>query len=331
MQRSEISAPSPSKIQYEVTSALPTSSKRRRLVSEVWNDFNKVEVGGKVRAICKHCCKDFSGSSKSGTTHLKNHLLRCSAIKSGESCKEMVSPSKTGDFKNPTVIDGNSVFDEERSGLDVVRMIIKHGYPLNMVEHEYFKVFVKNLQPMFKFHSQDTLKAGILHVYREEKEKLCKHLGMLSCCFSLILNFWTCHGKKNKYCCFTLQFIEDGLKLKKKILAVKNVGCNYTGETLFGMVKSLLLEWNIDKKLCSITVESSSSNDQMVKTLESWLGNQGYHPFRGKLFHIRCITHIINLLVQDGLDEIDDILHKIGKLSNTSVKQQLGKKSFKRL
>lgn len=156
MQRSEISAPSPSKIQYEVTSALPTSSKRRRLVSEVWNDFNKVEVGGKVRAICKHCCKDFSGSSKSGTTHLKNHLLRCSAIKSGESCKEMVSPSKTGDFKNPTVIDGNSVFDEERSGLDVVRMIIKHGYPLNMVEHEYFKVFVKNLQPMFKFHSQDT-------------------------------------------------------------------------------------------------------------------------------------------------------------------------------
>lgn len=48
MQRSEISAPSPSMIQYEVTSALPTSSKRRRLVSEVWNDFNKVEVGGKV-------------------------------------------------------------------------------------------------------------------------------------------------------------------------------------------------------------------------------------------------------------------------------------------
>ena len=328
MQRSEISAPSPSKIQYEVTSALPTSSKRRRLVSEVWNDFNKVEVGGKVRAICKHCCKDFSGSSKSGTTHLKNHLLRCSAIKSGESCKEMVSPSKTGDFKNPTVIDGNSVFDEERSGLDVVRMIIKHGYPLNMVEHEYFKVFVKNLQPMFKFHSQDTLKAGILHVYREEKEKLCKHLGMLSCCFSMILNFWTCDGKKNKYCCFTLQYIEDGLKLKKKILAVKNVGCNYTGETLFGMVKSLLLEWNIDKKLCSITVESSSSNDQMVKTLESWLGNQGYHPFRGKLFHIRCITHIINLLVQDGLDEIDDILHKIRKAIKYISETTIGKEKF---
>ncbi|XP_030940016.1 zinc finger BED domain-containing protein RICESLEEPER 1-like [Quercus lobata] len=296
MQRSEISAPSPSKIQYEVTSALPTYSKRRRLVSEVWNDFNKVEVGGKFRAICKHCCKDFSGSSKSGTTHLKNHLLRCSAIKSGESCKEMISPSKTGDFKNPTVIDGNSVFDEERSRLDVVRMIIKHGYPLNMVEHEYFKVFVKNLQPMFKFHSQDTLKAGILHVYREEKEKLCKHL--------------------------------DGLKLKKKILAVKNVGYNYTGETLFGMVKSLLLEWNIDKKLCSITVESSSSNDQMVKTLESWLGKQGYHPFRGKLFHIRCITHIINLLVQDGLDEIGDILHKIRKAIKYINETTIGKEKF---
>lgn len=82
MQCPETSAPSPSKIQNEVNSALPTSSKRRRLVSEVWNDFKRVEVDGECRALCTHCHKHFSGSSKSGTTHLKNHLSRCSAIKS---------------------------------------------------------------------------------------------------------------------------------------------------------------------------------------------------------------------------------------------------------
>ena len=75
MQCPETSAPSPSKIQNEVNSALPTSSKRRRLVSEVWNDFKRVEVDGEHRAICNHCLKHFSGSSKSGTTHLKSLVM----------------------------------------------------------------------------------------------------------------------------------------------------------------------------------------------------------------------------------------------------------------
>ena len=90
-------------------------SKRRRSASKVWNDFKKIEVGGKRRALCAHCGKDFPGSSKSGTTHLKNHLSRCSAKKNGESYKNMISSSEIGDLKNPTVINGNSVFDEERS------------------------------------------------------------------------------------------------------------------------------------------------------------------------------------------------------------------------
>ncbi|KAK9995820.1 hypothetical protein SO802_020506 [Lithocarpus litseifolius] len=100
MQCPETSAPSPSKIQNEVNSALPASSKRRRLVSEVWNDFKRVEVDGEHRAICNHCLKDFSGSSKSGTTHLKNHLSRCSAIQSGESSKRRRLVSKVwNDFE----------------------------------------------------------------------------------------------------------------------------------------------------------------------------------------------------------------------------------------
>ena len=106
MQCPEISAPSPSKIQYEVNSALPTSSKRRRLVSAVWNDFERVEVHGEHRAICNHCLKHFSGSSKSGTTHLKNHLSRCSAIQSGESSKRRRLVSKVWNDFERVEVDG---------------------------------------------------------------------------------------------------------------------------------------------------------------------------------------------------------------------------------
>ena len=87
-------------------SALPTSSKQRRLKSEVWNDFKRVEVDGKHQAICNHCGKFFTGSSKSGTTHLKNHLSRCSAIQSGESSKRRRSASKVWNDFERIEVDG---------------------------------------------------------------------------------------------------------------------------------------------------------------------------------------------------------------------------------
>uniref|UniRef100_A0A7N2MT18 BED-type domain-containing protein n=1 Tax=Quercus lobata TaxID=97700 RepID=A0A7N2MT18_QUELO len=314
MKRPEISA------SYKVTSAPPNSSKKRKSTSDVWNHFIKeTDQNGKVQAKCKHCGKCFSGLSKDGTTHLKNHL-------NSSKCKR--SQKETGGSENPTVTNGNFVFDEERSGLDLVRMIIKNGYPLNMVEHEEFIIFMKNLQPTFKLPSQDTLKDKILRFYREEKEKLRKQFDKVLS-FSLILNFWTDCGKKSKYCSFTLQFIEDGPKLKKKNIAIKNVEYNYTGETLFEIVKGVLLEWNIDKKLASITVESSYANNQMVKILDRWLGDQGNcNPFRKQIFHIPCITHVINLLVKVGLDEIDYILHKIRKDIKYMSVTTIGKQKF---
>ncbi|XP_065619975.1 zinc finger BED domain-containing protein RICESLEEPER 1-like [Quercus suber] len=314
MKRPEIAA------SYKLTSAPPNSSKKRKLTSDVWNHFIKeTDQNGMVRAKCKHCGKPFSGSSKDGTTHLKNHL-------NSSKCKR--SQKETGGLENPTVTNGNFVFDEERSGLDLVRMIFKHGYPLNMVEHEDFKIFVKKLQPTFKLPSQDTLKEKILRVNREEKLKLRKQFDKLLS-FSLILNFWTDCGKKNKYCSFTLQFIEDGPKLMKKNIAIKNVEYNYTGETLFEIVKGVLLEWNIVKKLASITVECSYANNQMVKILDRWLGDQGNcHPFRKQIFHIRCITRLINLLVKSGLDKINYILHKIRKAIKYMSETAIGKQKF---
>ena len=48
--------------------------------SRVWDEFTKYkEENGMDRAVCSICGKEFDGSSKKGTTHLKNHLERCRA------------------------------------------------------------------------------------------------------------------------------------------------------------------------------------------------------------------------------------------------------------
>ncbi|CAL1355290.1 unnamed protein product [Linum trigynum] len=46
----------------------------------------------------------------------------------------------------------------------------------------------------------------------------------------------------------------------------------------------------------------------VVKNLKGILSYQGALPLGGEIFHIRCCAHILNILVQDGLKEIQDIV-----------------------
>nr|DAD22721.1 TPA_asm: hypothetical protein HUJ06_024184 [Nelumbo nucifera] len=75
-----------------------------------------------------------------------------------------------------------------------------------------------------------------------------------------------------------------------------------------------MLTWNIDKKICSITFDNASHNDVMVKELRSWLCVKGLLLLHGDLFHVKCVAHILNLIVQDGLREVSPLLHKIREI-----------------
>ncbi|EMS48536.1 hypothetical protein TRIUR3_00706 [Triticum urartu] len=57
-------------------------SKKRKKISNVWDYFTKIfarDINGKVvtYAVCNHCCKILSGSSKNGTSQLARHACPC--------------------------------------------------------------------------------------------------------------------------------------------------------------------------------------------------------------------------------------------------------------
>lgn len=61
----------------------------------------------------------------------------------------------------------------------------------------------------------------------------------------------------------------------------------------------------------TITVDNTSTNDICVSKLKANFDMPRRLLCDGKFFHVRCITHIVNLLVQDGLTEIKSIIEKI--------------------
>ncbi|XP_070044912.1 zinc finger BED domain-containing protein RICESLEEPER 2-like [Nicotiana tomentosiformis] len=70
------------------------------------------------------------------------------------------------------------------------------------------------------------------------------------------------------------------------------------------VIGNCLLEWKLDK-VFTVTVDNASSNDVTVKELSKQLDMWKTNSMSGKHLHVRCMAHILNLIVQDGLKKID--------------------------
>jgi hypothetical protein len=66
-------------------------------------------------------------------------------------------------------------------------------------------------------------------------------------------------------------------------------------------------EFKIDNKICTISFDNASENTAAIDILKNYIKP----VLNGKKFHIRCVCHIINLCVQDGLRIINDYIKKL--------------------
>ena len=85
----------------------------------------------------------------------------------------------------------------------------------------------------------------------------------------------------------------------------------HSGIALFEKINTLITEWGFEKKLFSITLDNASANTSFVDILTNQLNFRSLLLMSGKFFHVRCYAHILNMIVQDGLKEIDSSVIKI--------------------
>ena len=68
-----------------------------------------------------------------------------------------------------------------------------------------------------------------------------------------------------------------------------------------------MLEWGLDKVM-TITVDNATSNDGGIgyvkKHMKTLIAD-------GKYLHMRCAAHIVNLIVSDGLKEVDTSVKRV--------------------
>ena len=84
----------------------------------------------------------------------------------------------------------------------------------------------------------------------------------------------------------------------------------HTKEVLSDVLLQTLLEWNIDRKLFTVIVDNCSTNDVVINIILDKL-QHNTQVMHGSMLHMRCATHVLNLIVQDDLNFIGSCIEKV--------------------
>nr|GMD63609.1 zinc finger BED domain-containing protein RICESLEEPER 2-like [Ipomoea batatas] len=164
----------------------------------------------------------------------------------------------------------------------LVAAVIEHYLPFSFVEYEWFMGLSKYLNPDIPCISRNTLVSDITKLYLKEKEKLKQVLANIQNRICLTYDVWTA-ATTQEFICLTGHFVDENWKLNSKILCFVEICPPHLGVELAAKVFGILKEWGIEKKIFSLTLDNTSNFD----------------------------AHILNTIVQDGLEVVNLALQKI--------------------
>ncbi|CAA7013945.1 unnamed protein product [Microthlaspi erraticum] len=284
------------------------SAKKQGTWSEVWDHFSRPD-NNKTKAICNYCKKIFSAPSGNGTSNLKKHyMVSCKAYNvwkaanSGKKDQTMLSPEGS----NSRLCKMSEKLIREASN----EMMVIAELPLSFIEglgwkHFCFKAKLPNP------HSRRTATRDIVEMFVQRKAVMKKILDENKQRLSLTTDIWVAPHTGASYMVITAHFVDAWWQLRKLIIGFKNV-YDHKAATISKVLIDCLAEWDI-KRIFSITVDNATANSNAMETFKKDFKQIGDDALimNGDFLHLRCSTHIINLIVKEGLMEIVDSVNAI--------------------
>ncbi|XP_058078750.1 zinc finger BED domain-containing protein RICESLEEPER 2-like [Magnolia sinica] len=248
----------------------------------IWESVDEItQPDGSIKIRCKFCKTLYSKHSGSSTTHYQRHLHKC--VKKPRTSKggvqQLLSFNISEDDDSKAVLSTYK-YDPDKLNEWFARLVIVNEKPFSMVESKVFMGFCKFLYPRCEKASRYTVKRECMKMYAIEKANLKALLESVSR-ISLTSDMWTASNQRKGYMSLTAHFVDADWKLQKKILNFRHVPPPHIGVVLSDCIYNRLVEWGIEKKISSITLDNASSNDTLISFLRTQFKAAGNLFFEG--------------------------------------------------
>ncbi|KAJ4723458.1 Zinc finger BED domain-containing protein [Melia azedarach] len=247
------------------------SCKGRKNQSKIWEEMTKFTgEDGRDFARCNLCNKVFDGSSKKGTTHLKNHLERCRRKRNNNGVEDAdKSMDQTTNLTSSPVIEGKSVTDFIKSYFHEGGFLTSDWDPLVLKSR----------------------KVEILQVFEEEKKKLRTVFSELSCRFNLIIEDF------DGWYVLKVRYIDNSWEPKMKIIGLhaEDKEADHKYQDLVNILRDSCLDLKIDGNIYSTIYQYYGDDnferfvkgnyEDVIVEISSWFSQRDNSlPFVGFLF-----------------------------------------------
>ncbi|KAF7776710.1 hypothetical protein Agabi119p4_5103 [Agaricus bisporus var. burnettii] len=184
------------------------------------------------------------------------------------------------------------------SRLEAVRWVSESKRPFSIVHDHGFLRLMKTGRPHIWVPSPTTVARDVRKVFLSCQQLLAAFLQKYPGCLSFGTDAWT-SPNNIPYMAVSAHLRKDG-KPVSLLLDFVEVSKSHTGLNLALEFVEILKNFGIEKKLLAITCDNASNNDTMVTEMSARID-----VFRGDQSRVRCLAHIINLVVKSILKQFD--------------------------
>lgn len=308
-------------LETEIDATPITISAKRKRRSVVWGYFELLPSGndGRQRCKCRNCGTSYLYDSKFGTGNMKRHLINCLKRVSCES-----GPLILTQFDSSTPSSAPK-FDHEKFRELLTEAVILHDLPFQFVEWEGIRALLVQLCANLQLGNRNTVGVDCIAIHRREKVKLQILLEETPSRVSFTYDLWS-SLTSDGYICLTAYFIDKDWNMQKKILNFCFMSPPYGDIYIAEKIYNVLIEWGIDNRVSTVTVNGANvaSNELLKGQLNA---NKGL-LCEGAFFHLDCCAHAIDLIVKEGLKEIDYAIKKVRESIKYVKASQTRKQKF---
>ena len=170
-------------------------------------------------------------------------------------------------------------------------MLVKDNLPLNHVNGEGFRYFMKTIVPNYQAPDRKTIKHNIEKLFHRMKEfkkdELCSIKSI-----SLTFDIRKDTQNNNSYLGVTGHYVKEW-KIRSILLSCLFLRESHTSANILMSLDEVLEEWNLCKSKVVACVTGSGSN--VKKAVKDWIDESK---------HITCFAHSLNLVVKKSIEDV---------------------------
>uniref|UniRef100_A0A8R7PJ30 AC9 transposase n=1 Tax=Triticum urartu TaxID=4572 RepID=A0A8R7PJ30_TRIUA len=100
-----------------------------------------------------------------------------------------------------------------------------------------------------------------------ERKKAIEYMSMIQSRVAVTTDMWTSDSQKKGYMAITTHFIDESWRLRNILMRFIYVHASHNAAAIAGMLHESLVEWNLDEKLLTVTVDNCNVNDKAVEEI----------------------------------------------------------------